>query len=921
MPRVDDTTSIQFADIFGTGTACLVLSYPYGSVSGSNYKVLDFCGGYKPHLLTEMSNNMGATTRAQYAPSTEFYLEDKKNGCPWVTNLPFPVQVLEKTEVIDHISKNKIVTTYKYHHGYFDGTSGDRAFRGFGRVDQFDTQYFNDFTASGLRGDNASYDNMGKGYYVSPVETRNWFHTGIYFDPDRRIDARELTEQYKREYYCEDHAAFDLQRHVLERHDRSPVSGSSLRDAYRALRGTRLRTEVFARDETDKKDHPYLVSEYRYRVKEIQPQKSDGHPVYLTYENDSLSYHYERNPADPRIGHSLTLHADKYGNVDESVSIGYPRRQVRDGLSEQGEIKIVYTRSDFINKDDPGADSDFGYYYVGLPCQTRTYEITGINWTTGDPLLDKDDFPSEVRDKSLSINLSTFNGYESERPQSGNGEAGVQRRIIEWTRAYFLKEDAENIDIELLRDHIHRADLGDVESLGLPYESYKAAFTREILNHLYSDSAGNARWTDEMLEEGGYYKEDGYWWIPSGLQKFEPKKFHLPTIARNPFGEYTRTKVDEYALLPKEVVDAKGNITAAVNDYRVLRPRRVEDPNQSLSEVEFDALGLVVGTAISGKDRDGNPVGDSLKEFVPDLSPETIAAHLQDPLNLSGNTGAHSILKKATTRLLYDLKLFLNSGGKQPPVVCTLAREIHSSEEGGSDSAIQHSFVYSDGFGGREVQTKVQAGPGEVNNAQVEHRWIATGTRVFNNKVSKPVRQFEPYFSDSHEFGIERHGVSPVLFYDPIDRIVCKVHPNKTYEKVEFDPWLQRIWDPNDTVLLDPRSDSHVVGYVRVYFGEQDQKYPTNAPRTWYDQYEQIAVTRGGVAAWVAEHAATPTTAHLDTLGSIFLTVQDNGPGAEKKFGTRVILDIEGKIKKLIDPRNIYLFENGYDIALFIACH
>ena len=108
-----------------------------------NYKALDFCGGVKPYVLTEMSNNMGATTRVSYAPSTRYFLEDQANGTPWITKLPFPVQVVDKVEVIDHISRTKLVTTYKYHHGYFDGR--EREFRGFGRVDQFDTETFEDF--------------------------------------------------------------------------------------------------------------------------------------------------------------------------------------------------------------------------------------------------------------------------------------------------------------------------------------------------------------------------------------------------------------------------------------------------------------------------------------------------------------------------------------------------------------------------------------------------------------------------------------------------------------------------------------------------------------------------------------------------------------------------------------------------------
>jgi hypothetical protein len=132
-PRVSDIDSIQFADVFGTGTATLLWSYDFSAQRGGNYKALDFCGGIKPYVLTEMSNNMGATTRVSYAPSTKYFLEDQANGTPWVTKLPFPVQVVNKVEVIDHLIKTKLVTTYKYHHGYFDGR--EREFRGFGRVD------------------------------------------------------------------------------------------------------------------------------------------------------------------------------------------------------------------------------------------------------------------------------------------------------------------------------------------------------------------------------------------------------------------------------------------------------------------------------------------------------------------------------------------------------------------------------------------------------------------------------------------------------------------------------------------------------------------------------------------------------------------------------------------------------------------
>ncbi len=54
-------------------------------------------------------------------------------------------------------------------------------------------------------------------------------------------------------------------------------------------------------------------------------------------------------------------------------------------------------------------------------------------------------------------------------------------------------------------------------------------------------------------------------------------------------------------------------------------------------------------------------------------------------------------------------------------------------------------------------------------------------------------------------------GVSSVLFYDPVERIVATLHPNHTWEKVVFDPWRQMTYDVNDTVLTaDPKTDADV---------------------------------------------------------------------------------------------------------------
>ena len=55
------------------------------------------------------------------------------------------MQVVARVEVIDALSGGKLTTEYRYHHGYWDGA--EREFRGFGRVEQLDTEIFEEFNA------------------------------------------------------------------------------------------------------------------------------------------------------------------------------------------------------------------------------------------------------------------------------------------------------------------------------------------------------------------------------------------------------------------------------------------------------------------------------------------------------------------------------------------------------------------------------------------------------------------------------------------------------------------------------------------------------------------------------------------------------------------------------------------------------
>lgn len=191
-PKVDDLSSVTTADLLGNGTACLVWSSPLPGAAGRQVRYVNLMGEAKPHLLVRSVNNLGAETRVRYASSARFYLEDKFEGRPWVTRLPFPVQVVERVETYDHVSRNRFVTRYKYHHGYFDGE--EREFRGFGMVEQFDTEAFAALSQGGALEDAA---NLEEASHVPPVLTKTWFHTGAYLDRGR------VSRQFAHEYYRE----------------------------------------------------------------------------------------------------------------------------------------------------------------------------------------------------------------------------------------------------------------------------------------------------------------------------------------------------------------------------------------------------------------------------------------------------------------------------------------------------------------------------------------------------------------------------------------------------------------------------------------------------------------------------------------------------------------------------------------------
>ena len=331
IPPVDNVSSVQAVDLLGNGTACLVWTSPLPGDARRQMRYIDLMGGQKPHLLIRTRNNLGAETIVQYAPSTKFYLQDNLDGKPWVTRLPFPVHCVERVETYDRISGNRFVTRYAYHHGYFDGV--EREFRGFGMVEQRDTEEIGGVPADAT---SSEATNLDAASFVPPIRTKTWFHTGVYDEID------EVSQHFAAEYYGAPETSDPEYVTKLDAFLKALLPDTVLpsgltpdqeREAGRALKGLMLRQEVYADDAPNGASEeiirrartPYTVIEQNFSIEPLQPRASNKHGVFFTHPREALSYHYERNPSDPRIGHAFTLEVDAFGNVLKSLAIGYGR--------------------------------------------------------------------------------------------------------------------------------------------------------------------------------------------------------------------------------------------------------------------------------------------------------------------------------------------------------------------------------------------------------------------------------------------------------------------------------------------------------------------------------------------------------------------------------------------------------------------
>ena len=992
---IDRNSKLSVIDLLGTGTSCIVWSSDLPVYANAPMRYIDLMDSKKPHVLKKYVNNMGKETTLEYKSSTWFYLKDKLEGNPWITKLPFPVQVVSKLILEEKITDVRFTGEYRYHHGYYD--HHEREFRGFGMVEQTDSEHYAVWSRN-----NATHQlEKSEEHYQSPVLTKTWFHTGAFLDRER------ILTHFKNEYWHEEYN---------KRFPSSPLSvsepglpdarlskavkaltGDEYREALRACKGMTLRQEIFALDAPENPTNaelqlqmkPYTVATHNCKVQLLQSRDKNKFGVFLVTKSEAVTINYEREETDYRLVHSLNTKIDELGNVLESAAVVYGRQQAKaeadfqilsdtvtdfseDVLNDeeaqkiqlrnaftdnvqaakeaQTKTHIIYTQNNFAKYHDGITevnDIDLPHAYrLRVPHETKTYELTGFT-PAGDL------FKMSELENALSLALQI--GYH----ETPNGT--TQSRLIEHVKSKYVD------------DNLSELGFGFYDTLGLPYENYQLAYTPDLVKDIYQKQDGTELQAvgvevSSFIETKGKFSNiGGNLWIRSGITHLKEsaaedmahvrERFFSPVAFEDPFGAVTSVGYDietfsagvrnndGYYLYVRETTDTLDN-KAQINifNYRTMSPARMIDLNANPSSVLLNELGLVKAMAIEGNGDFTDAARTAVNLLQPadslsglkEYTEAAETAQIDQLFNAATFNSIHTsqlrqagnaLLQEASVRFVYDFDTYKKIAGLNaqhiangepekamplPPVVgVSVTREEHFADN--NDSKIQFGFEYSDGMG-NIVMTKVQAEPGmayymedgqrEEKDTGSELRWIGNGRTVLNNK-GKPVKQYEPYFSTNFLYedapGLVEIGVTPVLYYDSVGRLIKTEFPDGTLSGVEFDAWKQFNSDQNDTVLESSWYNDRINNLIDAQLLAQG-KDPAKEKQA---------------AQKAAAHARTPSSLHSDSLGRPVLFVGHNGSdtgGAVRLYTTFIQLDIEGNTRTVKDARGNTVTAYKYDM-------
>jgi len=831
-PAMSNADAVRVTDLLGTGVAGVLWTRGASGARQDRYYFLDLTGGTKPYLLHHVDNNMGATTTIAYAPSTTFFLRDEKSAATrWRTPLPFPVQVVAAVESRDELSGATLTSEFSYHHGYWDGA--EREFRGFATVDQHDIQ-----------------SGVSTPFGSPPTRMRTWFHPGP-VDGDSG-DWAELDLSHE----CwpgdppllgQAGAVADFLRALPDRRSR--------RDALRALRGSVVRTELYALDGTVRATRPYTVTETAFTLREVSPPAPGDtrrRRIFTVLPTAERTTQWERG-SDPLTQFRFQHDHDDVGQPLGETRIACPRgwRRMND-RALGGPYLASRSRTVF------AAPTDASVHIRNRVARTTSYEIaTDGSETVPDIVELSDGVPA------LTVVGQTLNFYD------GTAFTGLAHGALGAFGALVRIET-----LVLTDDIVARAFGTDPPPyLGSGTVSWTADYPADFRTALPSHAGYTYRAAGPPYARG--------YFATTEQRRYD---FHgnaigrgLLVARRDALDNETGIDYDPYDLLPTDVTDAAGLPTHTDNDYRVLQPYEVTDPNGNRATLTYSPNGLVTSTRVRGK------------------------------------TAAEGDHASPGVTMEYDLLAF---AARHEPINVRTVRRMHHDTDTDVPLPDRDATIelreYSDGFG-RILQTRLQAEDtmfgdafgagvlapdladpsdkditGVVNADPLRPNVVVSGTVTYDDK-GRVVEKYEPFFSTGWAYappGNAQRGQKSTMFYDPRGELVRTVRPDGSETLVVHG--IPDIDDPTATALVTP----------------------TPWETYTYDANDNAGRTHATSTAAYRHHWNTPSSATIDPLGRTVESVvrhrEPAGPAdplpAIERRTTRTTYDIHGNATSVRDP-------------------
>ncbi|RXV64368.1 insecticidal toxin complex [Burkholderia stabilis] len=849
--RYDRLDQVSFADIDGSGTACLVLTLSHVPPRHWCYRF----ARTKPYLLERFNNNMGVDVTLTYRSSAQEWLDEKQASPDSVCELPFAIQLVSSITTLDEVTANTLSQQYMYRRGVYAGL--DREFRGFGFVQLRDTQHVAVATSLDVEP-------------APPMVTRVWYATGMenevlrpgmppYHDPDMfSLGPPRLTKYNS----------------VTGRDELLVTMDESTRyQLYRAMKGGVMRQEVYGEDGRESNAVPYRVECGRFQIRLVQPTAS-GEPtcVCLPTQLELLQVHYECIDDDPLVQQQVVLQVNEFGMATWSVGVSYARRPQ--------PLKNPYPAS--VSDDLWAATYDEAQVPLRLAeLRASVYNLTAQDgWRLGLPWQQRQDALAYANDYGCYPLTSGGLSYEALSAPDGLLGGSRPRELGGQTVTYYFdvsgRQELPSGTLPPLVALVHHVEVAELDARSLV--AYANVPAEDLDNHLiaagYLQRSTVLRHTCEP--------DASVWVIPSGYTAYVDGQgtwlpFDRPRATQaSPIVAPRLLTWDAHTCVVTSVTDGVGNRTAADYDYRFLIPSRVIDANGNTNEVLYDALGRVIASSAYGIQLDesgkavptgfaplsdfnpqaaalnsieaaladpaaavqgasavylydpycwmGQPVTTQTSVFSATTATGEFAPALQEGFLLDAYGRLRSVARsQVKTRnlpnyVLEALDAWIAGNVRKPVEVAALLADQYPTSP--TVPQIQIRLSYADGLG-RPLQSKQKCPPGVAHvvlpdgrlekdgNRPVERdtgsmpRWAVSGRVEYDNK-GQVIRVYQPYFIDRPVYVDDAQarewGYADTHYYDAVGREIAVVTALKHLSRIAWYSWFSVAEDPNDTL-------------------------------------------------------------------------------------------------------------------------